>query len=99
MAILGVLLVVPRVRALRGWACRAVERSHAFPDPSGAFPLHPPYALPRQHQNKSIEWMAGVRDEDAEFAGGRCQAPIERDEGRIEAPGNREMQRVRCSEP
>ena len=40
-----------------------------------------------------------VLDSNAEFAGGGRHAPIERDEGRIEAPGNREMQRVRRSEP
>jgi len=31
--------------------------------------------------------------------GGNYQAPVERDEGRIETPGDREMERVRRSEP
>lgn len=48
---------------------------------------------------KSIEWMTGVLDSNAEFAGGGRQAPIERDERRIEASGDREMEGVRRSEP
>src|SRR6266404_4774163 len=44
---------------------------------------------------------AGLRsvDGDTQFMGGRCQAPIERDEDRIEPPGNSEMQGVRGSQP
>ena len=36
---------------------------------------------------------------DAQFPGRGGQAPVERDEGRIKAPGNSEMQGVRRSQP
>jgi hypothetical protein len=38
--------------------------------------------------------MTGVFDSNSEFAGGGRQAPIERDQGRIEAPGNCKMKGV-----
>jgi len=38
-------------------------------------------------------------DRYAHLSGGDRQAPIELDEGRVEAPGNRQMQGVRRSEP
>ena len=44
-------------------------------------------------------WVEGVLDGNAEFVGGGRQTLIERDEGRIEASGNREMEGIRRSEP
>ena len=43
----------------------------------------------------SAQFCCRLLDRDSEFTGSGRQAPIERDEGRIEAAGNREMEGVR----
>src|SRR5260370_7709739 len=48
---------------------------------------------------KSIEWMTGVLDSNAEFAGGGRQAPIERDERRIEASADPHLEALHPSNP
>ena len=76
------------------------ETRHAFRTPSAAYASASPTLRSPSAASDQIsrvdDWVLGS---NAEFAGGGRQAPIERDEGRVEASGNREMEGIRRSEP